>query len=81
LLFHLLDKYSEAEPLLKAALTRDPDDPALNTQYAAVLAAQGKSDEALASLEKHRADLTPISGLHHPMVIGKAHNAAVYSRR
>ena len=26
------------------------------------------------SLEKHRADLTPISGLHHPMVIGKAHN-------
>jgi hypothetical protein len=29
---------------------------------------------ALASLEKHRADLTPISGLHHPMVIGKHHN-------
>ena len=26
------------------------------------------------SLEKHRADLTPISGLHHPMVIGKHHN-------
>jgi hypothetical protein len=25
-------------------------------------------------LEKHRADLTPISGLHHPMVIGKHHN-------
>jgi hypothetical protein len=28
----------------------------------------------LASLERHRADLTPISGLHHPMVIGKHHN-------
>ncbi len=26
------------------------------------------------SLERHRADLTPISGLHHPMVIGKHHN-------
>jgi hypothetical protein len=30
--------------------------------------------QPLSSLEKHRADLTPISGLHHPMVIGKAHN-------
>jgi hypothetical protein len=28
----------------------------------------------LASLEKHRADVTPISGLHHPMVLGKHHN-------
>ena len=28
----------------------------------------------LLSLEKHRADLTPISGLHHPKVIGKQHN-------
>jgi hypothetical protein len=28
----------------------------------------------LASLEKHRADVTPISGLCHPLVIGKAHN-------
>ncbi|MFM8470177.1 MAG: DUF1552 domain-containing protein [Limisphaerales bacterium] len=28
----------------------------------------------LKSLEKHRADLTPISGLHHPLVIGKHHN-------
>ncbi len=26
------------------------------------------------SLEKHRADITPISGLHHPMVLGKHHN-------
>jgi hypothetical protein len=28
----------------------------------------------LQSLEKHRAEITPISGLHHPMVIGKHHN-------
>lgn len=28
----------------------------------------------LKSLERHRAALTPISGLHHPMVIGKHHN-------
>ena len=28
----------------------------------------------LKSLEKHRADLTPVSGLHHPLVIGKHHN-------
>jgi len=28
----------------------------------------------LQSLERHRADVTPISGLHHPMVIGKHHN-------
>ena len=30
--------------------------------------------QPLASLEKHRADVTPISGLHHPMVLGKHHN-------
>ena len=30
--------------------------------------------QPLASLEKHRADITPISGLHHPMVLGKHHN-------
>lgn len=30
--------------------------------------------QPLQSLEKHRADVTPISGLHHPLVIGKAHN-------
>jgi hypothetical protein len=30
--------------------------------------------QPLMSLERHRADVTPISGLHHPMVIGKAHN-------
>lgn len=28
----------------------------------------------LKSLERHRADITPISGLHHPKVIGKQHN-------
>ncbi len=28
----------------------------------------------LKGLERHRADITPISGLHHPMVIGKHHN-------
>jgi hypothetical protein len=28
----------------------------------------------MAALEKHRPNLTPISGLHHPMVLGKHHN-------
>lgn len=28
----------------------------------------------LKSLERHRAEITPISGLHHPLVIGKHHN-------
>ncbi|QEG41021.1 DUF1552 domain-containing protein [Roseimaritima ulvae] len=28
----------------------------------------------LKSLERHRSELTPISGLHHPMVLGKHHN-------
>lgn len=28
----------------------------------------------LKSLERHRADITPISGLHHPKVLGKHHN-------
>lgn len=28
----------------------------------------------LQSLQRHRSDITPISGLHHPMVLGKAHN-------
>ena len=30
--------------------------------------------EPLKSLEKHRSDITPISGLHHPDVLGKHHN-------
>jgi hypothetical protein len=28
----------------------------------------------LKSLQRHRSDVTPISGLHHPMVLGKHHN-------
>lgn len=28
----------------------------------------------LESLERHRAEVTPVSGLHHPMVLGKHHN-------
>jgi hypothetical protein len=28
----------------------------------------------LQALERHRADVTPLSGLHHPMVLGKHHN-------
>lgn len=59
-LTHLLlqqKKYAEAEPLLKAALVRDPNDPALNAQYASLLVAEGKSDEGVAVLEKlHHAD-------------------------
>ncbi len=30
--------------------------------------------QPLQSLERHRADVTPLSGLHHPMVLGKHHN-------
>jgi hypothetical protein len=33
-----------------------------------------KLTSPLASLEHHRANITPISGLHHPNVIGKHHN-------
>ena len=47
-------KYSEAEPLLKTALARDPRDPALNAQLAAALLAQGKNDQALPVLETLR---------------------------
>jgi len=45
-------KYADAEPLIHTALLRDPDDPALNAQYAALLSAQGKTGEATATLEK-----------------------------
>ena len=41
------------------------------------IAQAGKAFEfsqPLKSLEKHRADVTPISGLHHPLVLGKHHN-------
>jgi predicted Zn-dependent protease len=47
-------KYADAEPLLKAAMERDPRDPALNAQLATVLLAQGKNDEALPVLETLR---------------------------
>lgn len=53
-LAHLLIKkkqYAEAETLLRAALEHAPDDPALNTQLAAVLAAQDKA-EALPLFQK-----------------------------
>jgi len=44
-------KYSDAEPLLKSALERDPRDPGLNAQLVAALLGQGKSDQALPVLE------------------------------
>ncbi len=47
-------KYSDAEPLLKSALARDPRDPGLNAQLATALLAQGKSDEASPVLETLR---------------------------
>lgn len=54
-LSHLLlkeKKYTEAEPLIHSALLRDPDDPALNAQYAALLGAEGKGNEAVEVLKK-----------------------------
>lgn len=53
-LAHLLiakKQYPEAETLLRAALAQSPDEPTLNTQLAAVLAAQDKA-EALPLLQK-----------------------------
>jgi tetratricopeptide (TPR) repeat protein len=47
-------KYTEAEPLLKSAVERDPRDPALNAQLATTLLAQGKTGEALPVLENLR---------------------------
>ena len=44
-------KYSDAEPLLRSALERDPRDPGLNAQLATALLGQGKSDQALPVLE------------------------------
>lgn len=54
-LVHMLiieKRYTDAQPLIEAALSRDPNDPALNAQLAAILSAQGKQDEALSVLEK-----------------------------
>jgi tetratricopeptide (TPR) repeat protein len=53
-LAHLLigrQQYPEAEKLLRAALEKNPDDPALTAQLATVLAAQDKA-EALPMLQK-----------------------------
>jgi hypothetical protein len=36
--------------------------------------AEFEFSKPMQSLERHRADVTPISGLHHPMVLGKHHN-------
>jgi predicted Zn-dependent protease len=54
-------KYSDAEPLLKSALARDPASPALNAQYAALLGAEGRVDDAIVVLEKLR-QLKPKDG-------------------
>jgi Tfp pilus assembly protein PilF len=45
-------KYSDAEAVLRGALTRDPGEPTLNSQLAAALIAQGKSRDALDPLQK-----------------------------
>lgn len=53
-LAHLLitrKQFSDAEPMLRAALEKSPDDPALTAQLATVLAAQDKA-EALPLLQK-----------------------------
>ncbi len=47
-------KYTEAEPLLRSALERDPRDAGLNAQLATALLGQGKNDEALPVLETLR---------------------------
>ncbi len=45
-------KYDEAEPLVRTALSRLPEDPGLNMQLASLLAAQGKAAESIGILEK-----------------------------
>lgn len=45
-------RYDEAESLLRAALTQIPDDSGLNMQLASLLAAEGKSTDSLATIEK-----------------------------
>jgi predicted Zn-dependent protease len=54
-LTHLLlhqQKSDQAEPLLIAALAKDPDNPALNTQLAILYEKQGKTAESLTILQK-----------------------------
>lgn len=53
-LAHLLiaaKRWSDAEPVLRKALARNPADPALNTELAEVLSAEGKTTDAIAVLE------------------------------
>ena len=47
-----LKRYDEAEPLVRQALTKLPDDPGLNMQLASILAAEGKPEDSIAALEK-----------------------------
>ena len=79
-LAHLLiagKQYPEAETLLRAALEKSPDDPALTAQLATVLAAENKA-EALPLLQKlhadHPADLAITSMLAE--VLSEAGDAA-----
>lgn len=54
-LAHLLieeKRFSDAQPLVANALQRDPDDPALNAQMAAILNAEGKPADAITVLQK-----------------------------
>ncbi len=53
-LAHLLiaaKRYADAEPVLRKALTANPQSPALQTELADVLAAEGKPQDAIAVLE------------------------------
>lgn len=54
-LVHLLlqhKRYSDAQPLVAAALQKHPDDTALNAQMAVILNAEGKQADALGVLQK-----------------------------
>ena len=54
-LAHLLiqqKRYSDAQPLVSAALQQHPDDPALNAEMAVILNGEGKGADALAVLQK-----------------------------
>jgi predicted Zn-dependent protease len=54
-LVHLLigeKRYSDAQPLVVAALKNDANNPGLNAQLATILHAEGKQDQALAVLTK-----------------------------
>jgi len=54
-LAHLLlqdKRYTDAEPLVSAALAQHPNDPSLNAEMAVILNAEGKPADALAVLQK-----------------------------